>query len=106
METPLKLNIGGGVRLDDEKVYLLDRPVGRISDLKLSWKENQISGNVSVIPSGVMSFVEFAAALAAVDISAEYHVPGEFWPNSYKRNGEWYAEYWDGRFVVTKKLQE
>jgi hypothetical protein len=100
-----KINISDDVWLDGQQVFLKSTLVGQITDLSIRWRESGIVGTVAVNPTGQISFSAFASVLAKADVSAEYHVPGEFWPSSYKKDGEWYVEYFDGNHLKIEKLQ-
>jgi hypothetical protein len=98
MDPPLKVSIGTRVVVGSNKVRLDGRVIGKMAEFDI------VNGLLAVEPNGECSFLAFATALAMADFSAGYHVVGGFWANSYKKDGEWYAEYFDGDHIQTQRI--
>ena len=96
----------GRLKIDGEgRVFFDGQNIGCITSMDLHQKRNLRHGNIGIQPNGRdLSFVEISTELAAHGLSTSFDFYGEFWPNSFIRNGQWFAEIPDGKKTVVVPL--
>lgn len=94
----IKINLDGSVLFNN-------RHIGSVSALSLHQRPGVRHGNVGIQPSVKdISFTEVATELAAHSLSVTFDFYGEFWSNSFIRDGQWFAEIPDGNKTVVVPL--
>lgn len=90
---------------EDSSVHLDGILVGKVSRLVIDQDSVGRRGSLSVTPvDSSVDFIPIAREMAMYNLLATFDFDGEFWPNSYTRDGQWYAETSTSAGIVTSEL--
>jgi hypothetical protein len=79
--------------------------IGKISRLVIDQDALSRRGSISISPvDRSVDFIPIAREMAMHNLLATFDFDGEFWPNSYTREGQWYAETSTSAGIITNEL--
>jgi hypothetical protein len=98
------MNIGRVIIEMDGSAYFDGDLIGKASRVAISQDLDGRHGSISIFPMDrSVDFMAIARDMALYNLQTTFDFDGEFWPNSYVKEGKWLAEMpgKDGIIVVS-----